>query len=389
MTGEGGAGRSADEQSRRLRQQIERLEARAQRYEQGAVGERRTASVLNPRSGDGWYVLHDLGVPGSAANIDHVVVTPGGVFVIDSKNWTGSRISDGDDTLWVGRYPKRREIEVFRTEIGAVRVAVRAFLAEGELEVSGVVSLTGTAPVRPVLHAGDIVAVAVDDLTGYIARQPARLDPEQVEAIARVIDSKLPGRASRESSLVEPAPLPPRSSPPPPRPYTATRRFDAPNPHRTQVQRPPGAGTIPKRPRPSHESVGRRRETPAKAALGVVAALVGLVVCLAILGATLRALSHTHLELPKIPTTAQPTPTTPTTTATYKLSVSWTCPTPGKGWTASFAWPAGQAPSSFTRIDTATSESGPWTMKSTSRGRPPSNSRGWPPALTSGCGPAR
>ena len=35
-------------------------------------------------------VLHDRLIrAGSAANIDHVVVTPGGVFIIDAKNWYG------------------------------------------------------------------------------------------------------------------------------------------------------------------------------------------------------------------------------------------------------------------------------------------------------------
>jgi Nuclease-related domain len=32
-------------------------------------------------------VLHDLAVPGSRANIDHLVIKPGGVFVIDSKQY--------------------------------------------------------------------------------------------------------------------------------------------------------------------------------------------------------------------------------------------------------------------------------------------------------------
>jgi Nuclease-related domain len=34
----------------------------------------------------GWAVLHDLAVPRSRANIDHLVIGPGGVFVIDSKH---------------------------------------------------------------------------------------------------------------------------------------------------------------------------------------------------------------------------------------------------------------------------------------------------------------
>jgi Nuclease-related domain len=34
-------------------------------------------------------VLHDRRIPGSRANIDHIVVAPCGVFVIDAKNYKG------------------------------------------------------------------------------------------------------------------------------------------------------------------------------------------------------------------------------------------------------------------------------------------------------------
>ena len=51
----------------------------------GAAGERRTARLLAQLERHGWVVLHDLAVPGSRANIDHLAIGPGGVFVIDSK----------------------------------------------------------------------------------------------------------------------------------------------------------------------------------------------------------------------------------------------------------------------------------------------------------------
>jgi hypothetical protein len=50
-------------------------------------------------------VLHDLAVPGSWTNIDHLVVGPGGVFVIDSKHYRGHLELDGSGRLWHGRYP--------------------------------------------------------------------------------------------------------------------------------------------------------------------------------------------------------------------------------------------------------------------------------------------
>jgi hypothetical protein len=74
-------------------------------WRRGAAGERRTARLLGPLERQGWVVLHDLAVPGSRANIDHLVIGPGGVFVIDSKQYRGRLQLDSSGRLWHGRYP--------------------------------------------------------------------------------------------------------------------------------------------------------------------------------------------------------------------------------------------------------------------------------------------
>jgi hypothetical protein len=74
-------------------------------WRRGAVGERRTARLLAPLKRQGWAVLHDLAVPRSQANIDHLVIGPGGVFVIDSKQYRGRLQLDPTGRLWHGRYP--------------------------------------------------------------------------------------------------------------------------------------------------------------------------------------------------------------------------------------------------------------------------------------------
>lgn len=62
----------------------------AELYERGADGEAATAQALDALPKDQWTVFHDVRWPGrKLANVDHVVVGPGGVFVIDSKNWSG------------------------------------------------------------------------------------------------------------------------------------------------------------------------------------------------------------------------------------------------------------------------------------------------------------
>jgi hypothetical protein len=73
-------------------------------WRRGAAGERRTARLLAPLERQGWVVLHDLAVPGSRAILDHLVIGPGGVFVIDSKQYRGRLHLDPTRRLWHGRY---------------------------------------------------------------------------------------------------------------------------------------------------------------------------------------------------------------------------------------------------------------------------------------------
>ncbi|HZU72990.1 MAG TPA: nuclease-related domain-containing protein, partial [Acidimicrobiales bacterium] len=57
-------------------------------WAEGAAGERRVAEVL--ASCSGVIALHDRRIPGTRSNIDHLAVTPTGVFVIDAKRYDGA-----------------------------------------------------------------------------------------------------------------------------------------------------------------------------------------------------------------------------------------------------------------------------------------------------------
>src|SRR5689334_24236020 len=55
----------------------------------GALGEERLGARLNELATDTLRVLHDRRIPGTKANIDHLAVTPTGVYVIDAKKYSG------------------------------------------------------------------------------------------------------------------------------------------------------------------------------------------------------------------------------------------------------------------------------------------------------------
>ncbi len=57
----------------------------------GAVGEERLGDMLAGVAGQSLRVLHDRRIPRTTANIDHLVVCPTGVYVVDAKRYKGKR----------------------------------------------------------------------------------------------------------------------------------------------------------------------------------------------------------------------------------------------------------------------------------------------------------
>jgi hypothetical protein len=88
----------------------------ARTWQRGAHGERRTARLLDRLTRDGYVFFHDLAVPDSPAQVDHLVIGPSGVFVIDSKQWSGSVHQGTDGLVWHNHYRLDRTLETVRWE---------------------------------------------------------------------------------------------------------------------------------------------------------------------------------------------------------------------------------------------------------------------------------
>jgi hypothetical protein len=77
-----------------------RASAETAAWRRGARRERRTACQLDKLVRQGWTVLHDLAIPGSRANGDHLLIGPPGVFLVDSKAWHGRITQAVDGSAW-------------------------------------------------------------------------------------------------------------------------------------------------------------------------------------------------------------------------------------------------------------------------------------------------
>jgi hypothetical protein len=151
----------------------------ARAWRRGAAGERRTARLLGQLERQGWVVLHDLAVPGSAANIDHLAIGPGGVFVIDSKQYRGRLQLDSSGRLWHGRYPLTTVLRAVSFE--ADRAA--QVLADPQV-VAPIVAVHGVqVPWGKVVTQG-VPVVSARRLPSMLRTLPAVLGPERVAALA-------------------------------------------------------------------------------------------------------------------------------------------------------------------------------------------------------------
>lgn len=66
-------------------------------YSGGLRGERQVAKFLASSLSDDYYLLNGVYLRNGGGDIDHIVLAPGGVFVLETKNWSGSITCNGDE----------------------------------------------------------------------------------------------------------------------------------------------------------------------------------------------------------------------------------------------------------------------------------------------------
>lgn len=169
-------------------------------WQRGALGEqklgRALAAVADLR------VLHDRRVPGTKGNIDHLLVSRSGVFVVDAKMYTGEiRVRDRgglfatDERLYVGRRDCSELAENMEWQVNAVRAA---------LEASALPTMPRVTPVLcfvdgdwPLLFRRDsyrnVRLEGARSIIKLIARDPV-LDVAAMHEIALLLMAKFPAK---------------------------------------------------------------------------------------------------------------------------------------------------------------------------------------------------
>ena len=153
----------------------------------GARGEESVAVLLAalPR---GFHVFHDF-VCGGAGSIDHVAVGPTGLFVIETKCWSGEVTFEGEELLVNGALPSRPPLK-------QARVSARAlarFLADraGSETVCVPVVCFASDTFRPGLLAHEEAVICnASALQSLIVTRACHVSADEIERIVKVMEQK-------------------------------------------------------------------------------------------------------------------------------------------------------------------------------------------------------
>jgi len=227
----------APEQSRLAAERIARLKRRLEHAERAGDprgghgdGERRSADLLSQLTAQGWFLLHDVHWPGRPlANLDHVLVGPGGVVVVDVKSWSG-KVEVRAGELRQNGYTRNPAVD------GALgqAAAVAALLDPPHRHlVRSIMCLAGQPDFQGVTGSG-VEVLGVNLVAERVAALPAVLDPPAVVGLY----SQLGQRLTQSPAVENHRPIPPGKPVPPGTPVLpgaqGPNRTHDPSQHRAQ-----------------------------------------------------------------------------------------------------------------------------------------------------------
>ena len=124
-------------------------------YGVGWEGEKKVVKLLSSKLSDNFILLNDLYLRNGGGDIDHVVLGSTGIFVLETKNWSGDIVCNGDEWGRGGKSnfrgsPSRqikRNVETIRRIIDSSQ----AFRSMG-LRVEGIVVFTNNHAILHLNH---------------------------------------------------------------------------------------------------------------------------------------------------------------------------------------------------------------------------------------------
>ena len=179
-------------------------------WQKGADGEEAAGRTFERLTADGFIVLHDRRKPGTKWNIDHIVVGPKGVYVIDAKHYsgrleirsTGGIFRPGPNRVYVKGRAQDKRVAAMDWQMDWVRDAAGDTIDQYGGVIKPVLCFIGVElglTQKPQLVGGNGVLVTWPRRFVKDVGRDGPLGPEQITEIARCIAEALPAAVTARS----------------------------------------------------------------------------------------------------------------------------------------------------------------------------------------------
>ncbi|ADZ09735.1 NERD domain protein [Methanobacterium lacus] len=107
------------------------------RWNKGILGEKRVIKYLNMLP-EAYFVFNDVKFPGSYGDLDHIVVGPTGIFVIETKNYQGSYVVKEDGWYYQNGEGIKKSKGQPGKQVMRNAMSLKRFMATNNINMKGV-----------------------------------------------------------------------------------------------------------------------------------------------------------------------------------------------------------------------------------------------------------
>jgi len=160
-------------------------------YTSGQQGENAVIKTLANSLNDDYYIINGVYLKNRGGDIDHIVLGPTGVYVLETKNWSGKIICNGDQWQRPGKKVKSKpslQTKSYTQEIKRI-INSSQISRRPDIWIEGLIVFTNA---RADLHVNNptVPALRLQQLSNYIKNQKNNsLTKDQIQKIVMQIQN--------------------------------------------------------------------------------------------------------------------------------------------------------------------------------------------------------
>jgi hypothetical protein len=169
-----------------------RIPPEIEAWRRDAAAERRTARALDRLNRAGYTVLHDRSTAESAGNIDHLIIGPSGVWVVETDAHRGPVRSTAAG-VWAGNAPLRARLGLVAWTGEQVSAALLAELPDGwQLQAQTVLAFARADVPGGLALVDGVLLLPASGVAAYVLSAGVVLRPLDVAMLVDAVERVLP-----------------------------------------------------------------------------------------------------------------------------------------------------------------------------------------------------